>query len=48
MSVFPEGTEVREKGDLLGLLEHPVFAVGDLATNDGTVAGAIGSGRREP
>jgi 2-oxoacid:acceptor oxidoreductase gamma subunit (pyruvate/2-ketoisovalerate family) len=46
ISVFPEGTEVREKGDLLGLLEHPVFAVGDLATNDGTVAGAIGSGRR--
>jgi 2-oxoacid:acceptor oxidoreductase gamma subunit (pyruvate/2-ketoisovalerate family) len=46
LSVFPEGAEVREGGDLLGLLEHPVFAVGDLATNDGTVAGAIGSGRR--
>ena len=46
VSVFPEGTEVREKDDLLGLLEHPVFAVGDLATGDGTVAAAIGSGRR--
>jgi NADPH-dependent glutamate synthase beta subunit-like oxidoreductase/Pyruvate/2-oxoacid:ferredoxin oxidoreductase delta subunit len=44
--VFPEGTEVREGKELLGLLETPVFAVGDLATNDGTVAGAIGSGRR--
>lgn len=46
LSVFPEGTEVREKAELLGLLETPVFAVGDLATGDGTVAGAIGSGRR--
>ena len=46
LSVFPEGTEVREGGELLGLLETPVYAVGDLATNDGTVAGAIGSGRR--
>jgi len=46
VSVFPEGTEVREDNQLLGLLETPVFAVGDLATGDGTVAGAIGSGRR--
>jgi Pyruvate/2-oxoacid:ferredoxin oxidoreductase delta subunit len=46
VSVFPEGTEVREGDELLGILERPVFAVGDLATNDGTVAGAIGSGRR--
>jgi 2-oxoacid:acceptor oxidoreductase gamma subunit (pyruvate/2-ketoisovalerate family) len=46
MSVFPEGTEVREGAQLLGLLETPVFAIGDLATGDGTVAGAIGSGRR--
>jgi len=44
--VFPEGTEVREGTELLGLLETPVFAVGDLATREGTVAGAIGSGRR--
>jgi len=46
VSVFPEGTEVREGSQLLGLLETPVFAIGDLATGDGTVAGAIGSGRR--
>jgi len=35
-----------EGNQLLGLLETPVFAIGDLATGDGTVAGAIGSGRR--
>ena len=46
ISVFPEGTEVREGAQLLGLLEKPVFAIGDLATNEGTVAAAIGSGRR--
>ena len=46
ISVFPEGTEVREGTQLLGLLETPLFAVGDLATNEGTVAAAIGSGRR--
>jgi len=46
VSVFPEGTEVREGNQLLGLLETPLFAIGDLATSDGTVAGAIGSGRR--
>jgi 2-oxoacid:acceptor oxidoreductase gamma subunit (pyruvate/2-ketoisovalerate family) len=46
VSVFPEGTEVREGSRLLGLLETPVFAIGDLATREGTVAGAIGSGRR--
>ena len=45
-SVFPEGTEVREGSQLLGLLETPVFAIGDLATREGTLAGAIGSGRR--
>ena len=46
VSVFPEGTEVREGSQLLGLLETPLFAIGDLATQDGTVAAAIGSGRR--
>jgi len=46
VSIFPEGTEVREGTQLLGLLETPLFAIGDLATRDGTVAGAIGSGRR--
>ncbi len=46
LSVFPEGTEVRDDGRLIGLLETPVFAIGDLATREGTVAAAIGSGRR--
>jgi 2-oxoacid:acceptor oxidoreductase gamma subunit (pyruvate/2-ketoisovalerate family) len=46
LSVFPEGTEVREGDRLLGVLEKPVYALGDLATNHGTVSGAIGSGRR--
>jgi NADPH-dependent glutamate synthase beta subunit-like oxidoreductase/NAD-dependent dihydropyrimidine dehydrogenase PreA subunit len=46
LSVFPEGTEVREGDALLGVIEKPVYALGDLATNHGTVAGAIGSGRR--
>lgn len=45
-SVLPEGTEVRDGSEILGLLETPVYAIGDLASNDGTVAGAIGSGRR--
>ncbi len=46
LAVFPDGTEVREGDRLLGLLETPVFALGDLATGDGTVSAAIGSGRR--
>ena len=29
ISVFPEGTEVREGTQLLGLLETPLFAIGD-------------------
>jgi 2-oxoacid:acceptor oxidoreductase gamma subunit (pyruvate/2-ketoisovalerate family) len=46
LSVFPEGTELRDKGRLVGILEKPLYAIGDLATNDGTVAAAIGNGRR--
>ena len=46
LSVFPEGTEVHEGDDLIGVIQTPVFALGDLATNDGTVTAAIGSGRR--
>jgi 2-oxoacid:acceptor oxidoreductase gamma subunit (pyruvate/2-ketoisovalerate family) len=46
LSVFPEGTEVHEGEELIGTLQTPVFAIGDLATNDGTVTAAIGSGRR--
>jgi 2-oxoacid:acceptor oxidoreductase gamma subunit (pyruvate/2-ketoisovalerate family) len=46
LSIFPEGTEVHEGDALIGILQTPVFATGDLATNDGTVTAAIGSGRR--
>jgi NADPH-dependent glutamate synthase beta subunit-like oxidoreductase len=46
LSIFPEGTDVHEGEKLIGTLQTPVFAVGDLATNDGTVTAAIGSGRR--
>lgn len=46
LSVFPEGTEVREGEMLLGVLETPLYSVGDLASQEGTVAAAIGSGRR--
>jgi len=46
LSIFPEGAEVREDGRLLGLTGAPVLAGGDLATNEGTVTAAIGSGRR--
>ncbi len=46
LSIFPEGTEMREGEEILGVLQKPLFAVGDLANNDGTVTAAIGSGRR--
>jgi len=46
LTVFPEGCELREGGELLGLTQAPVFAGGDFATNDGTVTAAVGSGRR--
>jgi NADPH-dependent glutamate synthase beta subunit-like oxidoreductase/ferredoxin len=46
LAIFPEGTEVRENGRLLGLAGAPILAGGDLQTNEGTVAGAIGSGRK--
>jgi 2-oxoacid:acceptor oxidoreductase gamma subunit (pyruvate/2-ketoisovalerate family) len=39
ISVFPEGTEVREGTELLGLLETPVFAVGEWPEPSGADAG---------
>jgi 2-oxoacid:acceptor oxidoreductase gamma subunit (pyruvate/2-ketoisovalerate family) len=48
LTVLPEGAEIHS-GDghvLLGLSAAPVFAGGDLATNEGTVSAAIGNGRR--
>jgi Pyruvate/2-oxoacid:ferredoxin oxidoreductase delta subunit len=46
LSIWPEGTEVHEGEEMLGLMGAPVFAGGDLATTEGTVTAAIGSGRR--
>lgn len=46
VSVLPEGAQVCEGESVLGLTEAPIFSGGDLATNAGTVAHAIGSGRR--
>jgi 2-oxoacid:acceptor oxidoreductase gamma subunit (pyruvate/2-ketoisovalerate family) len=46
LSIFPEGSQVRDGTELLGLAQCPVFAGGDLATNEGTVTAAIGGGRR--
>lgn len=44
-SILPEGAEVRHERRVLGLTTAPVFFCGDFATGEGTVAGAIGSGR---
>ncbi len=46
LTILPEGSEVHEAHELLGLSQSPIFVGGDLATNEGTVAAAIGSGRR--
>lgn len=46
LSLFPEGSDVHEDGKLIGLASAPVFVGGDLRTNEGTVAAAIGDGRK--
>ncbi|MHC5108390.1 MAG: 2-oxoacid:acceptor oxidoreductase family protein [Planctomycetota bacterium] len=46
LSILPEGAAVRGNGSLLGLAGAPIICGGDFATNDGTVAAAIGNGRR--
>lgn len=46
LSILPEGAEVNKNAELLGLTGAPVMLGGDFATNDGTVAHAIGNGRR--
>ncbi|RIK66578.1 MAG: hypothetical protein DCC65_09540 [Planctomycetota bacterium] len=46
LSILPEGAEIRDRDHLLGLSGAPIYLGGDFATNDGTVAAAIGSGRR--
>ncbi|NOT02008.1 MAG: FAD-dependent oxidoreductase [Phycisphaerales bacterium] len=46
LSILPEGGEVHDGRALMGLTGAPVFCGGDFATDDGTVAAAIGSGHR--
>jgi 2-oxoacid:acceptor oxidoreductase gamma subunit (pyruvate/2-ketoisovalerate family) len=46
LSILPEGSDVRDGEQLLGLTAAPVFTGGDFASNAGTVTAAIGSGRR--
>ncbi|MCB9853660.1 MAG: 2-oxoacid:acceptor oxidoreductase family protein [Phycisphaerales bacterium] len=46
LSILPEGAEVNKDAELLGLTGAPVILGGDLAKNEGTVAHAIGNGRR--
>ncbi len=46
ITIFPDGTDIHEGEKLIGTLQTPVFATGDIATWDGTVTAAIGSGRR--
>jgi Pyruvate/2-oxoacid:ferredoxin oxidoreductase delta subunit len=46
ISILPEGAEIKEGQVLLGLSGAPFFLGGDFATNEGTVAAAIGCGIR--
>lgn len=46
LSILPEGSELHQDGALLGVTAAPVLAGGDFATGDGSVAAAIGDGRR--
>ena len=46
LSILPEGAEINHQGQLLGLTAAPIILGGDLATHEGTVAHAIGNGRR--
>ncbi|HSP15286.1 MAG TPA: FAD-dependent oxidoreductase [Thermoanaerobaculia bacterium] len=46
ISILPEGNEIHENGKVVGVTGAPVFIGGDLGKSEGTVAAAIGSGRR--
>jgi Pyruvate/2-oxoacid:ferredoxin oxidoreductase delta subunit len=46
VSILPEGENIRDDGQIIGVAGAPLFIGGDLGKNDGTVAGAIGGGRR--
>lgn len=46
ISILPAGSVVRDGLAVLGSTKAPMFTCGDFASNDGTVAAAVGSGRR--
>jgi NADPH-dependent glutamate synthase beta subunit-like oxidoreductase len=46
LSVLPADSEMKDGSISLGRTGAPVYSCGDFATNSGTVASAIGSGRR--
>lgn len=46
VSILPEGEEIRDDGQVIGIAGAPLFIGGDLGKSEGTVAAAIGSGRR--
>ncbi len=46
ISMLPEGNEIHDNGHVIGSTGAPLFIGGDLGKNEGTVAAAIGSGRR--
>jgi 2-oxoacid:acceptor oxidoreductase gamma subunit (pyruvate/2-ketoisovalerate family) len=46
VSILPVGDEIRENGEIVGIAGAPLFIGGDLGRSEGTVAAAIGSGRR--
>jgi len=41
MSILPEGSEIHDNGEMLGLSGAPIFAGGDFSTSDGTVTAAM-------
>jgi len=46
ISMLPEGNDIHDNGRLIGNTGAPLFIGGDLGKSEGTVAAAIGSGRR--
>ncbi len=46
VSILPEGDQIREDGEVIGVAGAPLFIGGDLGRSEGTVAASISSGRR--
>jgi NADPH-dependent glutamate synthase beta subunit-like oxidoreductase len=46
VSILPAGSAIHDNQAVLGLTDSPILICGDFASNDGTVAAALGSGRR--